>query len=166
MIQIYTGDGKGKTTAAIGLAIRALGAGRRVYFAQFMKGWDTSELHILQDLENIVIDRNWDGSFIVGKPSPKQIEMVQKQLLRIQCALRMHFDLIVCDEIIVAFHFGMIEEDELLSLMESLPRGKELVLTGRGASEGLIKKADLVTEMKKIKHYFDAGVEARKGIEF
>ncbi|BCD68442.1 cob(I)yrinic acid a,c-diamide adenosyltransferase [Nitratiruptor sp. YY09-18] len=163
MIQIYTGDGKGKTTAAIGLAIRAKGAGKHLLFMQFMKGMQTSEIDILTSL-GIEVDREWDGKFIFDKPSKEQLAMAKRQYARAQEALHKNYDLIVLDEIIVAMHFGLLSEDDLLSLMEQAKC--ELVLTGRGATQKLIDKADLVTEMRKIKHYFDRGVQARKGFEF
>ncbi|BCD59852.1 MULTISPECIES: cob(I)yrinic acid a,c-diamide adenosyltransferase [unclassified Nitratiruptor] len=166
MIHIYTGDGKGKTTAAIGLAVRALGAGMRVAFFQFMKAWEESELIVLQNFDNIIIDRSWDGRFIKEKASDHQKKMVFHQFHRAKKTLQMPFDLIILDEIIVAMHFGLLREEDILALMQSCPKNKELVLTGQKATQKLIDKADLVTEMKKIKHYFDRGLMARKGIEF
>ncbi len=166
MIQIYTGEGKGKTTAAVGLTIRAVGHGKRVYFAQFMKAWPTGELEILQQLDGVIIDRSWDGHFVKDEPTPLQIRLVKAQYQRILAAFFKPFDLIVCDEIIVTHLFGLLEEGEILELMEALPKDKELVLTGRGATVAMIQKADLVSHIQKIKHYFDKGVRAREGIEF
>ncbi len=166
-IHIYTGDGKGKTTAAVGLTLRALGAGKKVYFSQFMKALPSHEIEMLQKCsENIVIDREWDGKFIVDKPSARQIKMVKDQLGRVLKAFKKDFEIIVCDEIIVTTVFGILKENDILDLMEKKPDGVELILTGRGATKKMIAKADLVTQMKKIKHYFDKGVKAREGIEF
>ncbi len=166
MIQLYTGEGKGKTTAAVGLTIRAIGHGKRVYFAQFMKAWPTGELEILQRLDGVVIDRSWDGHFVKDEPTPLQKRLVKEQYRRIFAAFCKPFDLIVCDEIIVTHLFGLLEERDIVELMEALPRDKELVLTGRGATEAMIQKADLVSHIQKVKHYFDKGVQAREGIEF
>ena len=166
MIQIYTGEGKGKTTAAVGLTIRAIGHGKRVYFAQFMKAWPTGELEILQRLDGVIIDRSWDGYFVKGEPTPLQKGLVKEQYRRIFAAFCKPFDLIVCDEIIVTHLFGLLEERDILELMEALPHSKELVLTGRGATTAMIQKADLVSYIQKIKHYFDKGMQAREGIEF
>ncbi|BCD61805.1 cob(I)alamin adenosyltransferase [Nitratiruptor sp. YY08-26] len=163
MIQIYTGDGKGKTTAAVGLAIRAVGARKRVLFMQFMKGMHSSEIVVMQSL-GIEVDREWDGKFIIDAPSHEQKAMVQRQYIRAKEALQKSYDLIVLDEIIVAMHFKLLHEEEIIELMKIAQC--ELVLTGRGATKKLIETADLVTEMKKIKHYFDAGVAAREGFEF
>jgi len=163
MIQIYTGDGKGKTTAAVGLAVRAVGAGKKVTFFQFMKGRLSHEVEVLAKL-GVLVDREWNGAFVVGEPSEEQKRMVQLQYHRAIKALGGVYDLVVLDEVIVAMHLGLLSEAQLLQLFE-IARC-ELVLTGRGATKALIDRADLVTEMKKIKHYFDRGVEAREGFEF
>ncbi len=163
MIHIYTGDGKGKTTAAAGLALRAVGAGMRVAFFQFMKGRESAEVGVLESL-GVMVDREWDGAFVVGRPTPEQKRMVQLQYHRAIKAVGGLYDLVVLDEIIVALRFGLLSEEQLLRLFEI---GRcELVLTGQGATPKLIERADLVTEMIKIKHYFDEGVGAREGIEF
>jgi len=166
VIQIYTGEGKGKTTAAVGVSIRAVGHGRRVYFAQFMKAWPTGELKILQQLEGVIVDRSWDGNFVQDVPTPLQKRLVKEQYRRIFLAFSKPFDLIVCDEIIVTYLLGLLEERDLLELMEACPSDKELVLTGRGATAAMIAKADLVSDIQKVKHYFDKGVQAREGVEF
>lgn len=164
-IHIYTGEGKGKSTACVGLALRMVGAGRRIYFAQFMKSIASAEMKILMRLKGVVLDRCWDGSFILHKPSLKQRRMAQKMLARLHQALTMGFDMVVADEIMVAFHVGLLSEGELLELMECAGKS-ELVLSGVGASEALIKRADLVTHMRKVKHYYDMGQESRLGIEY
>ena len=166
MIQIYTGEGKGKTTAAVGVSIRAVGHGKRVYFAQFMKAWPTGELKILQQLEEVIVDRSWDGNFVQDIPTPLQKRLVKEQYRRIFLAFSKPFDLIVCDEIIVTYLLGLLKERDLLELMEACPSDKELVLTGRGATAAMIAKADLVSDIQKVKHYFDKGVQAREGVEF
>ncbi len=163
MIQIYTGDGKGKTTAAVGLVVRAVGAGKKVAFFQFMKGRLSHEVEILEKL-GVLVDREWDGAFVVGEPTQEQKRMVQLQYHRVIKAVGGVYDLVVLDEAIVAMHFGLLSEKQLLQLFD-IARC-ELVVTGRGATQTLIDRADLVTEMKKIKHYFDKGIAARKGFEF
>ncbi len=163
MIQIYTGDGKGKTTSAVGLTIRAVGAGKKVAFFQFMKGRKSHEVEVLERL-GVLVDREWDGKFVVGEPTKEQRQMVQLQYHRVIKAIGGLYDLVVLDEIIVAHHFKLLSEEQVLRIME-LARC-ELVLTGQKATSKMIERADLVTEMKKIKHYFDQGVKAREGFEF
>ncbi len=166
-IHIYTGDGKGKTTATVGLVLRALGAGKRVYFSQFMKAKPSKEIDMFMSCsENIVIDRRWPGGFVVGEPTKEQIKSIKNQFERVKKAFSKNFDIVVCDEIFVAASLGILKEEEILKLMSKKPKELELVLTGRGATQKMIQKADLVTEMKKIKHYFDKGIKAREGIEF
>ncbi len=165
MIHIYTGDGKGKTTAAVGLTLRAYGAGKRVIFFQFMKAWPSHEITMLERL-GVIIDRSWDGKFIHKEPTIRQKEMVQNQYRRVFSSFQKPFDMIVLDEILVACSFHLLREEDILALMQEVPREKELVLTGRGATKRVMEAADLVTEMRKIKHYFDKGVLAREGIEF
>ncbi len=163
MRQIYTGDGKGKTTAAVGLSIRAYGAGKRVAFFQFMKALKSHEVDVMERL-GIYVDREWDGKFIRKSPTPLQIKMVKNQYKRAREAVKNGYDLVVLDEIIVAAYFKVLMEDEILFIMEEAKC--ELVLTGRGATQKMIERAELVTYMKKIKHYFDEGVKAREGFEF
>jgi cob(I)alamin adenosyltransferase len=163
LIHIYTGDCKGKTTAAIGLLIRAFGAGKKVALFQFMKGRVSSEIFVLEKL-GILVDREWDDKFIIKTPSKLQLQMAKNQLKRVFMAIDGRYDLVILDEIIVAVHFGLLKEEELLSIMDQAKC--ELVLTGQKATFKMIEKADLVTEMKKIKHYFDKGIDAREGIEY
>jgi cob(I)alamin adenosyltransferase len=188
-LQVYTGNGKGKTTAAIGLAIRALGAGMRVLFLQFMKSKVYSEHNILPDispdltLETLgkpyfIIEEGsvpagelakWRDEVVVfppGKPPAEYVEMIAGGLVRAREALAGgEYDLVVLDEIVVALYFGLVTWQQLLEVIDSKPDGVELVLTGRGATPELIARADLVTEMQETKHYYTRGVDARKGIE-
>lgn len=165
MIHVYTGDGKGKTTAAVGLVVRAVGRGKRAVFFQFMKAWPSGEVGILQRL-GVLIDREWNGKFIGDAPTKKQQEMVRSQYGRVLEIFKKNFEIVVLDEILVAMHFGLLEERDIIFLMQNKPKNVELILTGRGATEAIIQKADLVTKMQKIKHYFDKGIEAREGIEY
>ena len=169
MIQLYTGENKGKTTAAAGLALRALGNGMRVLFVQFMKSVESGEVTMLLRCggEKITVLRRWDNSFIIGSPSKKQIAM-SESLWQETVAKCESFapDLLVLDEICVALRFGLLEEARVLDFLEKRGEKMEVVMTGQGASQVLIDASDLVTEMRKIKHYYDRGILARKGIEY
>jgi len=166
-VQIYTGDGKGKTTAALGLALRAVGAGLKVYFGQFIKKGNYSEIKMLKRrLPEVTVRQYGCGGFIKGKPSPKDIRAAEQGLSECQKAmLSGHYDLVIADELNSAVSAGLLGVEELLRLIDEKPDHVELVITGRGAHARVIKRADLVTEMKGRKHYFEQGVPARKGIE-
>jgi cob(I)alamin adenosyltransferase len=166
-IQIYTGDGKGKTTAALGLALRAVGAGWRVMFAQFLKYGEFSEIKALKKLgDQVTIRQYGSGKFIRGKPSREEIETAQAGLSEIMQVMEEgKYDLIVLDEINVAVHFGLIPVESVISLLERRPQDVELVFTGRWAPKEIMRRADLVTEARMIKHYLSKGVKARNGIE-
>jgi cob(I)alamin adenosyltransferase len=168
-IQVYTGNGKGKTTAALGLALRAAGWGMRTYVAQFMKGQHYGELDALEPLKDfIVVEQFGSRRFLhVEKiPSKGDILGAHRALESGARAMRSgKFDIVILDEVNVAVCFGLVSEEEVLQVMDSKPRAVELVLTGRYAPESFIGRADLVTEMKEIKHYFRDGIPARKGIE-
>jgi cob(I)alamin adenosyltransferase len=165
-VQVYTGNGKGKTTAAIGLAVRALGAGIKVFFAQFLKSGDYSEIQILQKIESITCRQYGIGGFITRTPSSEDIAAAR---FGIEDAIRAmksgDYGVVILDEANVACGLGLISKEDLMSLVYERPPTAELVLTGRGAPPELIAAADLVTEMREIKHYFNSGVKARKGIE-
>ena len=189
-IQVYTGNGKGKTTAAIGVSIRALGAGMRVLFLQFMKTLSYSEHKILANLGPNLELKSFGKPFFVavegqlteqdkrklqdkvvvfppGQPPQDYIDLISAGLQEAKVAAQSgNYDLIVLDEINCALSFGLISWEELLDLLDTKAPNTELILTGRGASPELIERADLVTEMKEIKHYYATqGVEARSGIE-
>jgi cob(I)alamin adenosyltransferase len=164
---IYTGDGKGKTTAALGLTLRAVGAGWRVLFTQFLKHGEFGEIKVLKKFGNQVTIRQYgSGRFIKGRPHEKEMEMARAGLSEIMQVMEEgEYDLIVLDEINVAVHFGLIPLEGVISLLERRPQDVELVLTGRWASKEIMERADLVTEVRMIKHYFSKGVPAREGIE-
>jgi len=166
-VHIYTGNGKGKTTAALGLAIRAAGAGLRVFLAQFIKGRQYSELNALERLADLIIVEQYGlPRFINGKPSEPDIEAAQYGLERVKSSmLSGRFDIIIVDEGNVAVTYGLISKQDLLDLIAMKPEALELVITGRDALPEIIDKADLVTEMRPVKHYFNKGVNARVGIE-
>ena len=166
-VQIYTGDGKGKSTAAFGLALRAAGAGLRVFIAQFIKGGRYSELAAFERLsDQITIKQYGRGRFIRENPAPEDIEMGQKGFDEV-CRLVASGDyqVIIMDEANIAIRHGIISVDQVLGLIDSKPEQVELIITGRGADPGLVERADLVTEMCEVKHYHKEGVTARKGIE-
>lgn len=166
-IHVYTGDGKGKTTASLGLAVRAAGAGLKVFIAQFVKGRDYSELKTLDYLRDwITIRRYGRKSFIHGNPRPEDIQAAQKGISQVrEVLLSGDYDLVILDEINIAVFLKIITVEEVMNLISLKPDNVELVLTGRRAPEEVIRRADLVTEMKSIKHYYDKGVQARTGIE-
>ncbi len=167
-IQVYTGDGKGKTTAALGLALRALGAGLKVYIIQFMKGRRYSELDALARFAPDVEIMQTGRRKCIRKEEVTDADRNQAQLALARAREILagkRWDLLILDEILVAHWFGLIRLDEILDLMESKPVTMELILTGRRAPADVIARADLVTEMREIKHYYTAGVVARKGIE-
>lgn len=166
-VQVYTGNGKGKTTAAIGLSIRAAGAGLKVYIAQFIKMGDYSEIKALKKFSgSITVEQFGLGRFIKGKPSQEDIEAARAGIEKVKSLMQSSgYDIIILEEANVAVKCGLIPVTEILDLISSKPENMELVITGRGADPAVIEKADLVTEMKDIKHYFQKGVQARVGIE-
>jgi cob(I)alamin adenosyltransferase len=167
-IQVYTGNGKGKTTAALGLSMRAVGAGLKIYFCQFLKGQKSCETIILKKKlsENITISRSGRDSFVL-KAKKSDHERAQICFKKASQAISSgKYDLIVLDEIFHATMLNLISQNELIELLKNKPENVEIILTGRNAPEEIIKIADLVTEMKEIKHYFKKNIKARKGIEF
>lgn len=166
-VQVYTGDGKGKTTAAIGLSVRAAGAGLKVFIAQFIKAGDYSEIKALKKFsDHITIRQFGQGRFIRGKPADEDIAAAQKGLNAIKSAVSSgEYDIVVLEEGNVAVTCGLLSVRDILDIIAMKPDGVELVITGRGAEPPVIEKADLVTEMKEIKHYYQKGVQARIGIE-
>ena len=166
-IQVYTGEGKGKTTAALGLTLRAAAAGLKVFFAQFIKGGDYSEITALKRFSGLAaVEQFGTGKFILGVPSLEDRQAAQKGLHRIQSVfLSGEYDLVVLDEANVAVTCGLFPVEELLKLIQLKPENMELIITGRNADPRIIEKADLVTEMKAVKHYLSKGVSARIGIE-
>lgn len=166
-IQIYTGDGKGKTTASLGVALRILGAGGKVFYAQFIKGRIlSSEFEILNKFDEFSYHAFGKGRFIKGKPVIEDIEIAQKGLKECGIALASgEYDLIVMDELNGAIKCGLLQLDEVIAAVKMRHPQTELIITGRNAPHELIKLADLVTEMNSVKHYIDQGVSARQGIE-
>lgn len=165
-IQVYTGNGKGKTTAAIGLALRASGAGRRVYIGQFVKGMHYSELDILPSIENVCLKQYGRGCFIYSKPAEEDYEAALNGLSEIEGVLESgDYDVVILDEANIALYYGLFSWEELKRILVKRACHVEVVITGRYAPQELIDMADLVTEMREIKHYYTRGIEARSGIE-
>ncbi len=166
-LQVYTGDGKGKTTAALGLALRAAGAGLRVYIAQFVKGMHYSELDALQRFDDLVTVKQYGRScFITRDPEQADVDAAREGLEEVRKLLAEDApDVLVLDEANIAVFYKLFSVGELLEVVAGRPEGVEVVVTGRKAPPELLEKADLVTEMKEIKHYYTRGVEAREGIE-
>jgi cob(I)alamin adenosyltransferase len=166
-VQVYTGDGKGKTTAALGLAIRAAGAGFKVFIAQFLKKGDYSEIKALERFSDLItVEQFGLGRFVRGKPAPEDIEAARKgmEIIKKILASGKH-QMVILDEANVAAVCGLVSIDDLLAVIEQKPPHVELILTGRGAAPQVIERADLVSEVIAIKHYFNNGVKARIGIE-
>ncbi len=166
-VQVYTGNGKGKTTAALGLCLRAVGAGFRVYIAQFMKAGDYSELKALKRLgDQVSLAQFGTGRFVRGKPSEEDRQAARRGYEAAREALASgHYQMVILDESMVALHLGLLTEEEIEGLMAVCGEGVELVLTGRSAPAEILAKADLVTEMREVKHYYHNGIPARVGIE-
>jgi cob(I)alamin adenosyltransferase len=166
-IHIYTGNGKGKTTAAIGLAVRALGAGWRVFFGQFLKSGRYSEHAILTRFpEQLTVKTYGRDVFIRGEPEDEDRRLAREGMSEVrEIVASGGYQLVVLDEANVAVHLGLITVEEILDLVEHRAEGVELVLTGRRADPRLIARADLVTEMREVKHYYRRGIQARVGVE-
>ncbi|HEU23640.1 MAG TPA: cob(I)yrinic acid a,c-diamide adenosyltransferase [Mesoaciditoga lauensis] len=164
-VHVYTGNGKGKTTAAIGLAMRAFGAGLHVSFIQFVKGRYTSEMKSFEKL-GIEFFQGGRPEFIIGKPAKEDIDAALNTLNyareRVSCG---KYDLVILDEINIAVYLKLLTENDVIDLVNSRSERTEIVLTGRYATDRIIEMADLVTEMKEIKHYYTKGVQQRVGIE-
>lgn len=167
MIQVYTGNGKGKTTASFGLALRAAGAGLKVYIGQFVKGRHYSELNSLRKIKNIKVEQLGTSCFIRKKPLKRDIELAKRGFNKIKKIIsKRTYDVVILDEINIALNLKILELKDVIELIKKTPKKVELVLTGRYAPQAIIKLADLVSEIKEVKHYFNKGVAARKGIEF
>lgn len=167
MIQVYTGNGKGKSTASFGLALRALGAGKRVYIGQFLKCGCYSEVKAFKKFKQVVIEQFGSSCFIKKVPDLKDKQMACVGLNKVKKILLLgRFDLVILDEINVAMKLRLIACKDVVSILKRAPKRVEIVLTGRDAPAGIINLADLVSQIKEVRHYYKAGVKARKGIEF
>lgn len=169
MIQVYTGNGKGKTTAAIGQAVRAAGNGMHTFFAMFMKNYKYSEVISLEKLsEFIEVKQYANDEFVLKKELPSKTVKEEVSNGLSECVDKMNsgkFDIVVLDEALVSIYFQLIETEDLIEIIKQKPANVELILTGRYCPQEIIDLADLVTEMKEVKHYYQKGILARKGFE-
>ncbi len=168
LIMVYTGDGKGKTTAAVGQAIRALGHGYRVFMIHFMKGRDYGEFLATDKMQNLTLVRAGRDDFVSkDNPDPVDVELAKNGLEQAEKAVMSgDYNLVVLDEINVAVDYGLIEESKMIELLQNKPQHVAVILTGRNASPELVKLADTVSEVLAIKHHYDTGADCCKGIEY
>jgi cob(I)alamin adenosyltransferase len=167
-VQVYTGDGKGKTTAALGLAMRAAGAGLKVYVAQFVKGMDYAELHSCAAMRDRITVRQYGTQQFVREQREADAEQLARTGLREtrEILLSGAYEVVILDEANVATFYELFDVEDLLDVIHAKPDHVELVITGRNADARIIERADLVTEMREIKHYYVRGITARPGIEY
>ncbi len=169
LVQVYTGGGKGKTSAAFGLALRAIGRGMKVYVIQFIKGgFDYGELYSIKQLANLELKAFGRGKFITEKPPREDDIGFAREALKFaeNIVASGEYDVVILDEINVALNLGLVNVNDVVELVKNKPKHVELVLTGRYAPSEIIEVADLVTEMKDIKHPFRKGIHPRRGIEY
>lgn len=169
-IHIYTGNGKGKTTAALGLCFRAAGCGMSSVFIQFMKGQKTGELSASRMTDSLITIEQYGSPKLLLNNNPDIFEEHRSEAIKgyaraMELLRNGGYEIVVLDEILNLLNFKMIDVQMVIDLIRAKPESVELILTGRGAPEELMRLADLVTEMREIKHYFNSGVKARKGIE-
>ncbi len=166
-IQVYTGDGKGKTTAALGLALRAAGAGLRVYIGQFLKRGAFHELRALRRIPAITVRQFGSGRFVTGSPGSADLRAAERGLAAARRALTGGaYDVVILDEANVAVTCGLFPVERLLDLAADKPPAVELVFTGRGAHPRLVRRADLVSVIAARKHPYNAGIRGRPGLEW
>lgn len=167
-IQVYTGNGKGKTTAAIGLTMRALGANLKVLFAQFLKGQRSSELSILENLNNLTLRRYGGLDYIIINPIEEDYIEAEDGFEEIKKLTKENkYDIIVLDEMNLVLYYELIELDDFLDfLYETNTENIEIVLTGRHADRKILNMADLITEMKEVKHYYTDDSTPKLGVDY
>lgn len=169
LVQVYTGDGKGKTTAAVGLAMRAIGKNLQVFMVQFLKGRHYGELETARRLSDRfkIVQSGLDTFVKRGEPSQEDLRLAHRGLeIAREAIMSGDYDIVILDEVNVAVDLGVLTVEEVLPLIDDRPEGVELVLTGRGAPEEFLQRADLITEMKNVRHFYDKGVPMREGIEY
>ncbi|MDD5422681.1 MAG: cob(I)yrinic acid a,c-diamide adenosyltransferase [Candidatus Omnitrophota bacterium] len=167
LVQVYTGNGKGKTTAALGLALRASGAGLKICFFQFIKRGDYSEKKALANIKNITVIQCGRGCFVKGKPRAKDIRLAQVGLDRCAAIIRSgEYDIVILDEINIAAKIGLVRVKDVIDVISDRPNFVEVVLTGRYCPAAIKSRADLVTNMRDVRHPFRKHIHARRGIEF
>ena len=168
LIQVYTGDGKGKTTAALGLALRAAGRNMKVLIVQFMKKWDYGELHSIKLIPNIALETFGTKEFIY-KDKAKKIDYEEAEKafsFGVKGMQSGNYDIVIFDELNMALYYELLDLKKVIQKIKGKPDNVEVVITGRRAPEEIIEIADLVSEMKEIKHPYQKGIEARRGIEY
>lgn len=169
LIHIYCGDGKGKTTAAMGLLLRACGDGKRVLVTQFLKDGSSSEIKMLHTIPNVtvkVVSKSFGFYKNMSDEQRQEAKLLYSHLLKEVIAEASNFDLLIFDEIISAYTYQLIQQEDLLEFLRQKPKYLEVVMTGRNPEQTLLEFADYVTEMKKIKHPYDKNILARQGIEY
>lgn len=169
LVHIYCGKGKGKTTACVGLSVRASGAGKKVLFVQFFKNGVSSEvksLRMLPNVETLICEKPVNFFLHMDENEKNEAKQLYSELLNKAFEQSENADLLVLDEIISTCHYGIADEKLLLDFLKNKREDLEVVLTGREPSEALMACADYITEMQKIKHPYDKGIKARQGIEF
>ena len=170
-VQVYTGDGKGKTSAAAGLAVRAAGWGKRILFTRFLKNENSGELKVLDkipEIEVLHLEKSYGFYSSLNAEEKKEAEETYRKLWEktMQLISGGSYDVLVVDEFMAAYNYGLIPQEEALCFLKEKPEGLEVVLTGRNPDPRLVELADYVSEIRKIRHPFDRGVQARKGIEY
>jgi len=167
LVIVHTGNGKGKTTAALGMAFRALGHGYRVLMVQFIKGsWKYGELESAKKFENFKLVPMGRGFVSTDGKVAEEDRQAAREALAYAREHMTEYDMVVLDEVNYAIKFGLLEEKDVLDFIEQKPEDVHLILTGRDATERIVERADLVTEMREIKHPFQKGIKAQKGVEF
>ncbi len=166
-VQVYTGNGKGKTTAAIGLAIRAAGAGLRVFIAQFVKGRRYSEHKALERFTDLITVKQYGRHcFVTKEPEEEDIRIAREGLNEVrEIVASGSYPIVILDEANIAIYFHLFSVEDLLEIINNKPENVELIITGRYVDPRIEEKADLVTEMREVKHYYTQGIKAREGIE-
>ncbi len=171
LMHVYMGDGKGKTTAAVGLCVRAAGTGRRTVFVQFMKGGETGEINVLKQLEQVTVlrsEKNFGFYAQMSEADKSEIKQVHNELLARVTNIVNHgeCDLLILDELTYPYEWNLISKESVDELVRNKPEQLELVVTGRNPAEIFLEHADYITEMKAVRHPYERGIKARAGIEF
>lgn len=165
-IHVYTGNGKGKTTAALGIAVRGVSAGEKVFFAQFIKGMAYSELKSQDFMPNFKIQQFGKNCFIYNDPTEEDVKLARNGLESCKEILKSgEYDIVVLDELNIAIYYNLFTVEEVIETIKSRASHVEVIITGRYADDKLIEIADLVTDMKEVKHYYMQGIESRRGID-
>jgi cob(I)alamin adenosyltransferase len=167
IVIVNTGPGKGKTTAAVGAALRAAGTGKRVLFLQFIKAKASGELTALEKFETVKVRQMGHGFILKNDPKPEDLEKARQAFKEASDEIRSNnWDLVVLDEICIALYYGLVEPKEVIDLIKSRPADLHLILTGRNCPEEILQAADTVTKMEAIRHHYDQGIKSQEGIEY